>query len=150
MICSITFRNLLARVLEKILRSEHNKLTGRQFLISCKSPFFGNRVITALLQLKGSASSAKLSFRTASRSSPLLGPKGFIKFHWEPINAMCPAALHLLKSSIKLPFRQWSLQLCLGVLRNTTKGLQKTGTQLLVIPVLISIQPSIKTAQPFV
>lgn len=41
--CSITFLNLLARVFEKPFISEQNKLTGCQFFIFCKFPFFGSR-----------------------------------------------------------------------------------------------------------
>lgn len=64
-----TSLSLDTRNLDRILESEHSKETGLQVSKSCRSPFLGSNVMTALLQLKGSPLS-RLSVRTSNRSSP--------------------------------------------------------------------------------
>ncbi|KAL7847421.1 hypothetical protein AOLI_G00221390 [Acnodon oligacanthus] len=87
---------LIARALENTFKSVHRRLTGLQFLISCRPPFFGRRMITALLQLNGREPSSKVSFRTANQSAPSSAPEGLIKLYQKAINAWGSATLHAL------------------------------------------------------
>lgn len=105
-------------------KSVQSKETGLQFFKFRRSPFFGSRVMIALLQLRGSKPLCRLSVTTSRKSSPITDR--FVELNRKTINARSFATLKTHQSSIKFMQSCLSLQFSIGFSCHLRESFEET------------------------